>query len=76
MTKYGLPIVTVRRADCDSRTSIYGCRHFLEREDVMCCRWAVSALLFPSYPPSSDDRRPKWDCVFQMSQRLKMGSKS
>lgn len=28
------------------------------------------------YPPSSDDGRPKGDCVFQMSQRLKMGSES
>lgn len=27
------------------------------------------------YPPSSDNRKPKWDCVFQMSQRLKMGER-
>lgn len=73
MTKYGLPIVAVRWADCDSRTSIYGCHHFVEGEDVMSCWWAVPALLFPSHPPPSDDGRPKWDCVFQMSQRFENG---
>lgn len=75
MTKYGLPIATVRWADCDSRTSIYGCRHFVEGEDVMSCRWAAPALLFPPRPPPSHDGRPKWDCVFQMSQRFENGER-
>lgn len=75
MTKYGLPIATVRWADCDSRTSIYGCRHFVEGEDVMSCRWGAPALLFPPRPPPSHDGRPKWDCVFQMSQRFENGER-
>lgn len=73
MTKYGLPIVAVRWADCDSGTSIYGRRHFVEGEDVMSCWWAVPALLFPSHPPPGDDGPPKWDCVFQMSRRFENG---
>lgn len=73
MTKYGLPIVAVRWADCDSRTSIYGCRHFVEGEDVMSRWWAAPALLFPSHPPPGDDGRPKCDCVFQMSRRFENG---
>lgn len=62
MTKYGLPIGTVRWADCDSRTSIYGCRHFVEGEDVMSCRWAAPALLFPSHPPS----QPWWETKVEL----------
>lgn len=36
----GGQIVTVGRL-------FFGHRHFLEGEDVMCCRWSVLALLFP-----------------------------
>ncbi len=76
MTKYGLPIVTVRRADCDSRTPIFWSPSFLAARGCDVLQVGSVGPVISLYPPSSDDRRPKWDCVFQMSQRLKMGSES
>lgn len=61
-------IVTVGRL-------FFGHRHFLGRGCDVLQVGSVGPVI-SLYPLSSDDRRPKWDCVFQMSQRLKMGSES
>lgn len=75
MTKYGLPIVAVRWADCDSGTSIYGRRHFVAGEDVMSCWWAVPALLFPPHPALLPAMMAHQSgiVVFQMSRRFENG---
>lgn len=75
MTKYGLPIVTDQWADCDSGTPIFWSLSFLaERGCDLPQEGTVSSVSL--YSSSSNDRRPNWDCVFQMSECLKIGSES
>lgn len=68
--KYGLPIVTVRWADCDSGTPIFWSLSFLGERGCDVLQVGRVGTVISLHSPSVNDWRPKWDCVFLMSQRF------
>lgn len=76
MTKYGLPIVMVRRADCDSRTPIFRSPSFLGERWCDVLQVGSVGPVISLYPLPAMIGDQSGIVFFKCHRRLKMGSES